>query len=506
MSIHEIKKTVELERLVGNVVFQMPVQAEAPVPGAGRESVEVAMEDAFAAVSEAQAQAGRVLVTGQVQCQAAYRLGEENTLRALTARAPFKQAVELEGVEAGMAVRASASTDHVEAAYDNGHMVFRVAVSISVRVRSLTPVEAVTDIEADEPVELRRMHLSSGKTSAENSETATLSDTVPLPTALHARVVLMQWASPRVESAQRDLGGVRLIGEVQIESLVASSVAGRPVALVRCRLPFEQLVGMPDWVEGEPEPTADVSALSVEVEEGAQDGEASLKMQCELLLGVRMISFDKLDVVSDAYLAGDGALTLKQEHFDLCSAAEPLRLIAPFRGTLLLEENAPGAGTALAARVRPVVSGVSDEEDGAHVRGLLEATVLYMPSGSEKLHGARGEMAFDLKMPHLLGEDGEVRVEASEAEAAALMSDRMELKCTLSVSGVAWRSEEAVLTCAVQAGESAPRRRGVGLYWLDREESLWEIGRKYRVTQASLEALNPEYRPEEGTSAVLVRV
>ena len=120
--------------------------------------------------------------------------------------------------------------------------------------------------EGDTPVETRLQRVETGKTSAENSETVTLSDSVALPTALHARVVLMQWASPRVESVERDLGGVRLSGGVQIESLVASSVAGRPVALVRYRLPFEALVGMPDWVEGEAEALADVSALSVEVE------------------------------------------------------------------------------------------------------------------------------------------------------------------------------------------------------------------------------------------------
>ena len=509
MSIECVKKIVEVERLVGSAVFQLPVQAEASVPGAGRDSAEVVMEDAFAAVKDVEAQSGRVLVNGQVQCQAAYRLGEENSLRALTARASFERAVDIEGVEPGMAVRAHASTDHVEAAYDNGHMVFRIAVTVSVRVRSLTPVEVVTGFEGDMPVEARLQRIETGRTSAENSETATLSDSVALPAALHARVVLMQWASPRVENIERDLGGVRLSGGVQIESLVASSVAGRPVALVRYRLPFETLVGMPDWVEGDAEALCDVGALSVEVEEGAQDGEAALKMQCELLLTVRMNAGETLDAVSDAYIAGDGTLFLEQETLSLCGAAEAVQASVPFRGTLLLDENAPGAGTALAARVRPVVSEITDEQDGAHIRGLLEATALYMPSGSERLTGARGELPFDIQLGRSLGDDADVRVDASDAEAAALMSDRKELKCTLTVSGAAWHSETAVLTGGAQAGEDDPRRRGVGLYWPEAGEGLWEIGKRYRVAQAALAALNPIEDSAKGAKAaraVLVRV
>lgn len=506
MAINAVKRTVELEKMVGSAVLQMPVQAETPVPGAGRESVEVAMEDAFAVVSQSQAQSGRVLVSGHIQCQAAYRLGEESTLRALTARSSFEQAVDVEGAEEGMIVRAQVTTDHVEAEYDNGHMVFRVAVTISVRVRSLTAVEAVTAIEGDEPVQTQSVRISSGKTSAENSETAELTDSVALPAALHARVVLMQWAMPHIESAQRDLGGVRISGEVQIESLVTSSVSGRPVALVRCHLPFEQLIGMPDWVEGEAETTADVGALSVEVEEGEQEGEDRLKLRCEVVLGVRMNTFEEMDVVSDAYIAGEGTLSLERERFSLCTRAQPISVRAPFRGTLLLDEGAPGAGTALAARVRPVVSGVSDEEDTAHVRGLLECTVLYMPSGSDRLQAVRGELPFDIKLGQRLGEDSDVRVEASDAEAAALMSDRMELKCTLCVGGVAWQNGEAVLTGGVQEGEDEPRRRGVGLYWREKGEGLWQIGKRYRVSQETLEALNPDFKADSGREAVLIRV
>ena len=50
MSISSVKQTIEVERLVGSATFQIPVRAETLVPGAGRESVEVIMEDAFASV------------------------------------------------------------------------------------------------------------------------------------------------------------------------------------------------------------------------------------------------------------------------------------------------------------------------------------------------------------------------------------------------------------------------------------------------------------------------
>ena len=507
MAVSCTKQAVEVERLAGSAAFQIPVRAEAAVPGAGWESVEVLMEDAFAAVASAEAQEGRVLVTGRVQCQAVYRLGEEGGLRALTAHAPFEQAVELEDVQPSSAVRASAAVEHVEAAYDNGHMVFQLTVGVTVRARSLAPVEAVTEILGSEPVEALVSHVSSQRTTAENTDPLELSDSVTLPAALHARVVLMQWAEPRVEAAARDLGGVRVSGAVQVESLIASSVVGRPVALVRCQLPFEHLVAMPDWIDGEPECDAEVAALSVSVEEGPEGEDAALSLSCALQLTARLTGEDSVDAVTDAYVAGDGALELTRETLPVCAGVRHVQARETFRGALLLPEGAPGAGTALAARVRPVVSGwEADEKGGGRVQGVLEATVLYMPSGGERLSSVRSELPFSLATEAPEGGGASVSVTASEAEASALMSDRMELKCVLSARGAAWRTQETSLVTGVKEAEAAPRRRGLGIYYPAPGDTLWTIGRRYRVALDDLRAENAELAEATPGSPVFLRI
>ncbi|MBR3505008.1 MAG: DUF3794 domain-containing protein [Clostridia bacterium] len=506
MEVSCTKRSIEVERLVGGASFQIPVRAEAAVPGAGRESVETLMEDAFASVTGAEAQAGRVLVTGQVQCQAVYRLGEEGGLKALTARAGFEQAVDMEGAQPQMAVRARAAVEHVEAAYDNGHMVFQVTVAVMVRVRSLAPVEAVTEIAADEPVEALTSPVCSARTSAENSETARLSDSVSLPGALHARVVLMQWAEPRVESAERDLGGVRVSGAVQVESLIASSVAGRPVALVRCQLPFEQLVAMPDWLEGEPDCEAEVQDLNVEVEEGTEGGDAALKLECALQVTARLDGEDCVDAVSDAYVAGGGALALTWEALTVCAGAACVQARETFRGALLLPEGAPGAGAALAARVRPVVSGWEAENGAGKAQGVLEATVLYMPSGGERLASVRTELPFSIKLDAPAGEDAALWVTASEAEASALMSDRMELKCVLTARGVSWKTMETAVVTDAQAAQAEPRRRGMGVYYPSAEDTLWTVGRRYRIPLEQLKADNGGLAAASAGTPLFIRV
>ena len=221
---------------------------------------------------------------------------------------------------------------------------------------------------------------------------------------------------------------------------------------------------------------------------------------------VRLDGEDCVDAVSDAYVAGDGAMTLSRETLAVCAGASRVQARETFRGALLLPEGAPGAGTALAARVRPVVSGWEAENGAGAAQGVLEATVLYMPSGGERLASVRAELPFSIKLDAPAGEDAALVVTASEAEASALMSDRMELKCVLTARGVSWKTEETSLVTDAQEAAAEPRRRGMGLYYPAPEDTLWRIARRYRIPLEQLKAENGEATQAGAGSPLFIRI
>jgi len=506
MALNVIRKTIEVERLVGSQETQLQVRAEALVPGAGRESVEVLMADGFASVTASEAQADRTVVSGNVFCQAAYRLGQEGGARALTAQAPFEQIIEIEGTAPKMSVQTACTADHVEAAYESGHMVFYVTVTLKVRVCSLEPVEAVADVGGAEGIQKKEQEVCSAKLNAETSNIITLRDEVHLPAALNARVTLMQWAEPVVERTERDLGGVRVSGEVKVEALIASGVVNRPVALVRYALPFEQLIALPDWIAGEPEATAEVSRLRVDVDEAEAGEDSELEIHCDVNIGVRMNGQDCVTVMSDVYAAGDTELTGEFETLRLCAGIRRCAGQESFRSTLLLPEGAPGVGTVLAVRVQPQVSGWKEENGQAMAEGVLEATVLYMQAGEEVLSSARAELPFSMKMDCLPGPDAWVTATAADAEAAAIMSDRLELRCVLRAGSEERVVSEATVLTGVSEAQAAALPGGVGIFYPQKGDTLWTIGRKYRIPGEMIRAANAGIEEAEpGRPLLIVR-
>ncbi len=484
------RQTIEVERQVASESAQALVRAEATVSGAGREAVEPLMEEATLSIGTVEVQEGRVLLDGTVRCQAVYRQGEETSPRAVTAQAQFNQAIEAPGAKPRMIAAVTGQVEHVEASYENGRMVFQVSIILTARVSALDTLSVITQAAAIPALEARFTEICSTKLSAEAGAEAVLRESVALPAQLDARLALIDWSSARVTGVTQDLGGVRVKGEVLTETLIGTGVPARPAALVKVTLPFDELIELPEWLTGDVRANANVTNLITNVEQGGSE-ESTLTLEADLAIGVRAYGRDCATALSGAYTTAGQALETEKRTMNVSAGEASLDSQQVFRGTMMLPEGAPGAGTVLAARVRPVVSEWTVENGQTVVSGVLEAGVLYLPGGSERLQAARSELPFTIRCEGALPEEGELTVEATGAEASALMSDRLELKCNLRVTGSAMTSQPVTVVDDVEAVDGDERPSGILILWPVAGDTAWSIGEKHRVAQSRIGAAEP---------------
>lgn len=500
MSIILNRQAMEAERLAAEAQVQLPVRAEALASGAGRESVEILLEDAAATIDGVEIRNDRVVVTGSVQCQGIYAQGQEGSIRALTAQAPFEQIFELEGVRPKMSAQARATVEHVEAAYEVGHMVFSVTVNLRVRVLSLSTLEPVSAI-AGEEAQQQTETLRSVKLNAQAGAQCSLKDSVSLPAELDARVPLMYWARPQIQRLTRDLGGVRASGEVAVEALVLSGVANRPVILIRYRLPFEQLIELPDWLQGEYRAEGETRSLRLTVEAGEGQGSA-LAIECGVQLSLRVLGEDQAEVLADAYQTGEKDLQLTRQRVEICTQQPAAQAELSYKNTLTLPEGAAPAGTVLAARLLPVIADWRTEGEVTRVEGILESTAVYLSSPGGEIASARGELPFSLEVPGAFDPDAWIEVEAADAEASALMSDRLEVRCRLSARAEGRASRELELITDAAQVDAPKGRKGVALCYPQPGDTRWSLARRYRVRPEELRPLGEE---EDAPVMIVVR-
>lgn len=503
MAIEITRKTTETEVCVGSGTSQALARAETLVPGAGREAIEVMLADAMAVVTSAEAQTDRLVAEGTVRCQAVYRQGSENTLRAVSAQAQLSQVFDMPGAAPGMTARACCSVEHVDAKYENGHMVFLVTVSISAQALKLSPTDIITGITGNDGIETCSEDICTCRITAETGAIASLREESTLPAALDARTALMEWGKAWVESWEADLGGIRVKGYLNIETLISSGIEGRPVTTVRNSIGFDQLVEVPEWLAGDVCADAVLTRLETYVDQGGEREDSTLVIEADIAVQVTSMGSECINALHDAYATAGNRLAISAEDIKLCTDARCVRCTDNIKGTLLLSENAPGVGNVISVLVYPNISGWSGSADST-IEGLLEATVLYMPGGSDTVASARSEMPFTIKCPHLEA-DSVVCLRVLSAEASTLMSDRVELRCTLGVSAIARAESSVRLINDISEEEALKKQPGIILVWPGETDSIWSIGKRYSMPIETVLALNGGRETLEEGKAVMLR-
>ena len=71
------------------------------------------------------------------------------------------------------------------------------------------------------------------------------------------------------------------------------------------------------------------------------------------------------------------------------------------------------------------------------------------------------------------------------------MSDRLELKCNLRVTGSAMTSQPVTVVDDVEAVDGDERPSGILILWPVAGDTAWSIGEKHRVAQSRIGAAEP---------------
>lgn len=497
------RQTIEIERLVGEADAQALVRAEATVSGASREPAEPLLEEAVLSIGTVEVQTDRVVLDGTIYCQAIYRQGDESMVRALTAQGQFSQVIDLPGAGPRMICRVQGSVEQVEAGYDNGRMIFQVGIALRAQVSKLEGTDVITDVKNLNGLETQYEEICSVKLSAEASGAATLHEEVSLPPQLDARLALLDWYTVKIDQVTPDLGGVRVQGEVQAETLIGTGVAMRPVALVKVSMPFNELVELPEWLSGNVRAEAEVTRLTSQINQGESDEESTLRLEAALLIRLRALGKDCATALTDAYATGNTQIEAQREPVQIATGIQDIACSQSFRGTLLLPEGAPGVGTVLAVRARPLLSQWIPQDGKTTLEGVLDVGVLYLPGGSEKLYATRAELPFSIQCEGEYPSDAWISIQAIGAEASALMSDRLEFKCTLRVEGSAREEHTYTLATDLTAAEATPSKGGLRIIWPQEGDSAWSIGKRYAIPQANVQAELGENQAFNAKSIVL---
>lgn len=488
MDMRVERMQLQAERPCGPCRTQMTVEGEVTLPGSLRDAVHVLRAAATAVVERTETLQDRLSASGRVVFWVLYTQGDARQISSIEATADFTHLCELPGAGPKAEGFARAQVEKVTADVQNGRMTLRARVGLTAGAWAAEAAELVAAIPGD--VRQRTRQLSLRRTVGRGAREVLLREEFSLPGDLMIRDTLGAQASAVYFDAAGGAGRIGLSGEVTIEAIHTSDMPGRPLVVTRHTVPVSQSVEIAgeggDLLEGHIT-VKDVAAASQDA------GSGDRVLRAEVLLGLEAWADkeEEATLLSDAYTLSGEALQLRHGALTVRRGGRYLRAAESGKSTLLLPEGAPPLRTVLAAGASPVLVTCRQQGNRLLAEGTLDTTLLYTSDAGDTAQSVNVEAPFRVSFALQGAQLDNAAVTAVNVEALPVTSDRAELRYVLQLEAEGAQADtvDAVTDAAFVA--APPATKDVVLYFAQPGESLWEIAKRYRVSEEDLRLLNP---------------
>lgn len=498
-----LREELNLQRFVGEVPGQAVVEGEVALPGGLREETNVLTAEAMAVLDKSTVEEGRVTAEGKVTFHVLYTQGDPTHVSALEASAEFSHPMDFAQAHAGMTAPVSMMVEHVEATAQGGRLHLMAILRVQARVFSDEPLSVVTGLRGMPGLMLRTDTLSGCRTVSQGMQDVLVRDECELGAALQITDTLYATAIATVQDVMGGEERATISGSIQLEVTHRSAMPSRPLVITRHTIPFEETLSLMGENGDSLCAAAQVKDVAVLSQEGAEEGERTLR--AEVLLGLEAHATQRSDLclLLDAYTTEGDRLAPETQTVRRALSHRRVHTAESGKLTLMLDGQPP-VRTPLKASLRPVITDLTRAGGKLAVEGMMETTLLYMTDDTEvpvryqTEEPFRMQFACDLSLPESL------ILTPANIDVASITSDRVEVKFILHLDcyDVLLASEALVTDVDTLPAEEV--EAGVILYFSQPGESLWDIAKRYRVSCDSLKRMNPDLSEDQQPERVIL--
>ena len=492
---------IGIDTLVGTAVSQTLIDSEIPLPD-GRVAAAVLSAGAQLGACQAEAQKDVVRAGGsltlQLLCQS-----PSGEVFGFSASSTYVHSMELPGAAEGMAASAGAQVLECGCTVDGAKLRLSAVLELSTAVVAPVADPFVTGIAGVTGLESRQQAVKTRRSALLATHSVRIREEISAPTAAQ---VLLYHGTAQVRELVYNGTALTVEGSLYATVLTASD-EGQLTQQTQI-IPFTEAFDAPyaetAWATATVE---QVSAVAADMSFGVADVEALVQLR------IYGLEAAEQQVLFDAY-DENGAFACARSTFEqlLCTGAEQKRF--PFREGVQIPSHLPDAYRMVYASAIAAMTGAYEAEGGRlGIDAMVFATVLYQCDGGQ-LHSFPYDLPLQLVMDAPYTPDARVELQVLSAQLTG--SGRTpELLLTLEAQTVLYDRQSLCAVTAVQpddAGEPAPAR-GIIIYCAGAGETLWDIGKRFRVTLGALagwnadlpEAPDPAMPLQEGAHLVLLK-
>ncbi len=289
--------------------------------------------------------------------------------------------------------------------------------------------------------------------------------------------------------------GIGVKGNINIDVIYSPSDGGDPIHVSR-RVPFSRTVEVDLSMLDDIVCSACSYIRSVDCAVSGDNSGENNKIEIDVgyALAVNGAGTVSCQYVSDMYLP---AYALKTESEKINFSSEPTRTVKNIRVESCGGNPLPEGSSVVITTVQPQIESLSNEENMRRALGSSQINVMYKDA-SGNISSQNFTDDFEIELKDLPQFDEYIFLLRTSAINARNEENSLCVGYDLEITIISWQSEmsEMIVSSQVSENDSFEERKPFTVYYPSKNETLWDIGKKYNVTASELLAANPE--SEEG--------
>lgn len=511
-----IKKNIHMNRQKGSAVSQITLDDDFIVPDAMDDVSQVLLDNGEIQIESSKIQGERIVVKGKLLFRVLYRRAEGG-LQALGGEAPFDEALNVSDLDERDYTQISWNLEDLSTGIINSRKLsIKAVITLEARVESLYDAEAAVDIETDDAeVEVLKRNIDVAAIAVRRKDTHRIKEDIQISgNKPNIESILWQEMKLRGVNCRPMDGKIHLDGELMVFIIYSGEGEHTPVQWVEESIPFSGDVELSE-AEEEMIPAIAVRLLHRDIEMKPDfDGEMrELEVDAVLELDMKLYEEQNVELLSDMYSTnremvldtGDACFDrLLTKNVCKCKVSEQIKLQKPER--ILQICHSSGMVKLDEAEVK---------EDGLHIDGVLEVSLLYLTDDDTEPVGASVEM-----VPfHCVAEaDGidqdsvyQLNLGLEQMTAVMLGGDSVEVKAVIAADLLVLQPvcEQVITGVRVEPLDVKKLQEMPGIvgYVVQPGDSLWKIAKKFHTTVDNIMEINglTDHAIKPGDKLILVK-
>ena len=490
-----IKKSLTLNQAAKKGAIEFGVDGDIIVPDILPDILKVLQVDGNASLSSCDSRDGKAYCEGKVDLKILYIPDDEHSkIKCITTSMDFSHTIG--NVPDG---------EHfADLAVDVSKVDFRLTNSRKLRIKSVVNLsyaflcpektEVAVDVDEDERVELKKDEAVLCSFADFKDTQFLVRESLELPSGQASVCDLLKADASVYETECKVMSGRVVIKGICGICVLYTDCAGC-VRYSDFEMPFTEIVEL----------ECDESATCCDTDfcikdiscraEADSDGDVRI-IVADVVVGVKINAYEKMELqyINDCYCPGK-RMECNTEYKTVESVVAEGSITAGIRDVIVPERNSPKFSGIYSLIARPVVESAKTEEGRVCVEGKLVCYCLYVCGDEEvPIHSAMREIRFCENIDAEGCTPGcgcNVKAEVTHKNYALNSAGETEIKAGLCIDVLVTKELQLPVIDEVAVTELAPDdRKGIVIYFVTSDESLWDVAKHYAVSAEAIKELN----------------